>query len=91
MWHGAQIANPTLMDYKIPTFVEAPAELYPIIVESDDPTGPFGAKSVGEIGINGVAAAIANAVNHCTGARLRALPLTPERVLNGLLMPETER
>jgi CO/xanthine dehydrogenase Mo-binding subunit len=91
VWHGAQIANPTLMDYKIPTFIEAPAELYPIIVESDDPTGPFGAKSVGEIGINGVAAAIANAVNHCTGARLRALPLTPERVLNGLLKPETER
>ena len=37
VWNGAQIANPTLMDYKIPTFVEAPSELYSIIVESNDP------------------------------------------------------
>jgi putative selenate reductase molybdopterin-binding subunit len=79
------------MDYKIPTFIEAPLELYSIIVESDDPTGPFGAKSVGEIGINGVAAAITNAVNRCTGARLRALPLTSERVLTGMLNAEGVR
>ena len=91
VWHGAQISNPTLMDYKIPTFIEAPSELYSIIVESDDPTGPFGAKSVGEIGINGVAAAITNAVNRCTGARLRALPLTSERVLTGMLNAEGVR
>ena len=50
------------MDYKIPTFMEAPSELHAIIVESHDPRGPYGAKSVGEIGINSVAAAIANAV-----------------------------
>jgi CO/xanthine dehydrogenase Mo-binding subunit len=91
VWHGPQISNPTLMDYKIPTFIEAPPELYSIIVESDDPTGPFGAKSVGEIGINGVAAAITNAVNRCTGARLRALPLTSERVLTGMLNAEGVR
>lgn len=91
VWHGPQISNPTLMDYKIPTFIEAPSELYSIIVELDDPTGPFGAKSVGEIGINGVAAAITNAVNRCTGARLRALPLTSERVLTGMLNAEGVR
>ena len=51
----------------------------------DEPSGPFGAKSVGEIGINGVAAAIANAVADAIGVRMRRLPLTGERVLRGLL------
>lgn len=85
VWDGARLANPTLMDYKIPTCVEAPQEFHSIIVESYEPSGPFGAKSVGEIGINGVASAIANAVNAATGARIRRLPLTSERVLRGLL------
>jgi CO/xanthine dehydrogenase Mo-binding subunit len=85
VWNGAQLANPSLMDYKIPTFIEAPAELQAIIVESNDPTGPFGAKSVGEIGINSVAAAITNAVNAGISVRLRQLPLTSERVLQAML------
>lgn len=85
VWNGGQIANPSLMDYKIPTFMEAPAELHSIIVESNDPSGPFGAKSVGEIGVNGVAAAVANAVSAAVGVRLRRLPLTGERVLEAML------
>jgi hypothetical protein len=56
-----------------------------IIVESHDPRGPYGAKSVGEIGINSVAAAITNAVNAAIGMRLRRLPLTPPRVLEAML------
>jgi len=88
VWNGAQIANPSLMDYKIPTFVEAPSELHAIIVESKDPRGPYGAKSVGEIGINGVAAAITNAVNTALDVRLRRLPLTPQRVLTVILERE---
>jgi CO/xanthine dehydrogenase Mo-binding subunit len=90
VWNGAQLINPTLMDYKIPTFMEAPAELTAIIVESHDPRGPYGAKSVGEIGINSVAAAIANAVNAALGTRLRRLPLTPQRVLEAMLENESE-
>ncbi len=86
VWDGARLANPSLMDYKIPTFAELPETLKAYLVESHDPSGPFGAKSVGEIGINAVAAAIANAVTHATGARLRHLPLTPERILEGLLL-----
>jgi CO/xanthine dehydrogenase Mo-binding subunit len=88
VWNGAQIANPSLMDYKIPTFAEAPAELHAIIVESHDPRGPYGAKSVGEIGMNSVAAAIANAVNIAVGTRLRHLPLTPQRVLAAIVEGE---
>jgi CO/xanthine dehydrogenase Mo-binding subunit len=90
VWNGAQLINPTLMDYKIPTFMEAPSELKAIIVESHDPRGPYGAKSVGEIGINSVAAAIANAVNAATGTRHRRLPLTPPRVLEAMLESEAK-
>lgn len=92
VWDGARLANPSLMDYKIPTFAELPATLRAYIVESGDGTGPFGAKSVGEIGINTVAAAIANAVSHALGgARIRRLPLSAERVLDAHLgLPSTE-
>ena len=85
VWDGARLANPSLMDYKIPTFAELPETLCSYLIESDEPSGPFGAKSVGELGINGVAAAIANAVTDATGLRLRELPMTGERVLRGLI------
>jgi CO/xanthine dehydrogenase Mo-binding subunit len=85
VWDGGRLANPSLMDYKIPTIAELPETLRAYLIESDEPSGPFGAKSVGELGINGVAAAIANAVAAATGLRLRQLPLTGERVLRGLL------
>jgi CO/xanthine dehydrogenase Mo-binding subunit len=85
VWDGARLANPSLMDYKIPTFAELPETLRSYLVESNEPSGPFGAKSVGEIGINAVAAAIANAVANAAGVRIRQLPLTGERVLGALL------
>ncbi|MCL4800617.1 MAG: xanthine dehydrogenase family protein molybdopterin-binding subunit [Burkholderiales bacterium] len=84
VFDGPRLANPTLMDYKVPTSLEVPYELHAHIVEHPEPDGPFGAKGVGEIGINAVAAAIANAVAAATGARLRELPLTGERVLGAL-------
>src|SRR5205085_1929086 len=62
VWDGGRLANPSLMDYKIPTIVELPETLRSYLIESHEPSGPFGAKSVGELGINSVAAAIANAV-----------------------------
>jgi CO/xanthine dehydrogenase Mo-binding subunit len=85
VWDGARLANPSLMDYKIPTFAELPEELRSYIVESHEPTGPFGAKSVGEIGMNAVAAAIANGVADALGVRMEQLPLTSERVLQAWL------
>jgi CO/xanthine dehydrogenase Mo-binding subunit len=56
-------------------------------VEDPEPTGPFGAKGVGEMAIVGIPAAIANAVHAAIGHRLRHLPLTPERVLTALETP----
>lgn len=71
--------NPDLARYQIP----GPLDLPPIrvfLVESYEPTGPMGAKSVAEIGINGPLPTIANAVHHAVGIRLTHPPFTPERV-----------
>jgi CO/xanthine dehydrogenase Mo-binding subunit len=88
VWDGGRLANPSMMDYKIPSSREAPYEIHALIVESPEPGGPFGAKGAGEVGINTVAPAIANAVSAAVGVRYRTLPLSPERVLGGLLARE---
>ena len=59
-------------------------EIEAIIIETDDPQGPYGAKGVGEMGGTPTAAAIANAVYDAVGVRLTTLPMTPERVLKAL-------
>lgn len=81
VWDGPRLANPSLMDYKIPTSADTP-HVHSIIVEDPEPGGPFGAKGAGEIGLIPVPAAIANAVNACCGGVSRAIPLTAERVLD---------
>jgi CO/xanthine dehydrogenase Mo-binding subunit len=85
VWDGARLANPTMMDYKVPTFRDAPYEIHTLIVEAPEPDAPFGAKGAGEIGINVVAAAIANAVADATGIRFKKLPLSSERVLRAMM------
>lgn len=76
--HGRMV-NPDFWDYKICTACDIP-ELETIIVNSYEKTGPFGAKSVGEIAINGPAPAIANAIYDAVGVRMYELPMTPFRV-----------
>jgi putative selenate reductase molybdopterin-binding subunit len=70
-------------DYTIASAVDVP-EIRTILVPTHEPTGPFGAKAIAEIPINGPAPAIANAVAHATGVRIRELPLSPDRVLAAL-------
>jgi putative selenate reductase molybdopterin-binding subunit len=70
-------------DYTIAAASDVP-ELETILVPTHEPTGPFGAKAIAEIPINGPAPAIANAVFHATGVRMREIPLTPDRVLAAL-------
>jgi xanthine dehydrogenase molybdenum-binding subunit len=72
------------LDYKMPTAVEMPPRIESIFIESNEPTGPFGAKSLSEPAIIVPAAAIANAVYNAVGVRFRELPITPEKVLAGL-------
>jgi putative selenate reductase molybdopterin-binding subunit len=78
-----KMLNASLMDYKVPVSVDLP-DIKAFIVETDEPTHPFGVKSVGEICLDNVAPAIANAIYNATGVRLRDLPFTPERVLRAL-------
>lgn len=69
-----------LLEYKMFTAVDMP-EIVVGIVESNEPTGPFGAKGVGEPPIIPVAAAVANAVTDAIGVRVKDLPITDEKVL----------
>jgi CO/xanthine dehydrogenase Mo-binding subunit len=85
VWDGPTPVNSTMMDYKVPGAMDVPYAITPIIVEHPEPSGPFGAKAIGEPPLVGVAPAIANAVADAVGIRLRDLPLTPERVLQALL------
>ena len=78
-----RVLNPNFMDYKIFCAADMP-KLTTILVEDPEPTGPFGAKSVAEVAINGSAPAIANAVFDAIGVRMRSLPLTAEKVLQAL-------
>jgi putative selenate reductase molybdopterin-binding subunit len=73
----------TLRDYPLLSARDTPA-ITTVLVPTEEPSGPFGAKSIGEIGIHGVAPAIANAVANATGARVTDLPLLPERVLTAI-------
>ena len=75
--------NPNFMDYKIFSAKDMP-KLTTILVETDEPLGPFGAKSISEVPINGPAPAIANAIYHAVGVRIRKLPIRPEDVLRAL-------
>ena len=85
VWEDGQLINPSMMDYKIPGALDVPAKIKAIIVEDPEPTGPFGAKGVGEPAMVGVAPAVANAIANAAQLRLRQLPITPERVLEKLL------
>ena len=79
---GAQL-NPTLRDYVIPTSLDMPA-IEVILADNCDPTGPFGAKGVGEPTSVPTAPAILNAIYDAVGVRLYSLPATPEKVLKAL-------
>ena len=75
-----RMAQNSLMQYKIPTRLDM-GRLHVEFEDSFEPTGPFGAKSIGEIVINTPAPAIAHAIFNATGVWHRTLPITPEKVL----------
>jgi xanthine dehydrogenase molybdenum-binding subunit len=78
-----QILNGSFTDYRLLGSLDVP-KLDSIIVESHEPTGPFGAKGIGEGSMVCVASAIANAVYDAVGVRVKDLPITPEKILSGL-------
>ena len=80
VWKRGRIVNNRLTNYIIPTSLDAP-EMETIIIEKQYPHGPFGAKGVGELPMDGAAPAIAAAIFNATGAFLTEIPITPERLL----------
>jgi CO/xanthine dehydrogenase Mo-binding subunit len=76
--------NPNFSGYTIPTSVDAPAEIVPVIVEKEFHDGPYGAKGLGEPPLISVAPAVANAIYNAAGIRIRCIPALPEKILDAL-------
>jgi CO/xanthine dehydrogenase Mo-binding subunit len=83
-----RILNLGALDYRVPTTKDMPAELQSLLIENGDGPGPYGSKGAGEGGLFGVAPAIAAAVTEATGAVIRDLPLTPERIWAAMQPPD---
>jgi CO/xanthine dehydrogenase Mo-binding subunit len=74
----------SLATFLIPTSVDAPAEIVPLVVEEPDPEGPLGAKGVGEMTMLPTPGAIAAAIHDAAGVWVDQLPITPERLLSAM-------
>jgi xanthine dehydrogenase YagR molybdenum-binding subunit len=77
---NGRIMNPSLANYHVPAHMDVP-EIDVIWTDIPDPHTPMGARGIGEIGITGVGAAVANAVYNATGKRIRDLPITLDKLL----------
>jgi xanthine dehydrogenase YagR molybdenum-binding subunit len=78
---AARYVNRNLADYLIPVNADVPSIEIIMVPEEDDRVNDLGIKGIGEIGIVGMNAAVANAVFHATGKRVRDLPIRPEKLL----------
>jgi len=81
---GGHVRTRDLSTYLIPTVDDMPLVVVPVIVERPDPRAPWGVRGMGEMPFIPLAPALAAAVHDATGVWFDELPLTPERVLNGL-------
>ncbi len=75
-----RIVNATLAEYHLPVQADVP-HIDVVYTDAGDPHTPLGAHGIGEIGITGVAAAVANAVYHARGKRVTSLPITLDKLL----------
>ncbi|OUC08890.1 hypothetical protein RY27_06270 [Litorilinea aerophila] len=80
---AGRVVNPRFGDYRIFAADETP-ELQAILVQTYEPSGPYGAKAIAEIPMDGVAPAVASAIHHAVGVRIHQIPFTPERVWRAL-------
>ena len=80
-----QVLTSHLSTYLLPTILDMPTEITPVILELSDPHGPFGARGMAEMPLIPFAPAVAHAIHAATGAWLNRQPMTPERVLNALI------
>lgn len=82
-WENGQTLNPNFCTYKVVNSTEIPP-LEIRLIETMDPDGPFGAKGVGEPTVIPTAPAIANAIAHAVGVRIKDLPITPDKIIKAL-------
>ncbi len=82
--HYGRFPSMNLADYHLPVHADIPPLEVAFVAEEDPYVNVLGVKGVGELAATGVAAAIANAVFHATGRRVRQLPITPERLVQSL-------
>jgi xanthine dehydrogenase YagR molybdenum-binding subunit len=78
---NGRVVTRDLTDYLVPVNADMPAFDIQFIDIPDPYISPVGARGIGEIGITGITAAIANAIYHATGKRVRDLPITPDKLL----------
>jgi len=90
IYKDGRLMNGNFLDYKIPTVKDVPP-IQPVIVETEEKEGPFGAKGIGEPGLVPTAPAIANAIYDAIGVRIKDLPITPEKVLAAIKAKEREK
>jgi len=81
---GGRVLTPTLSTYLLPTALDMPPEIVPVVLELADPLGPYGARGVAEMPLVPFAPAVAAAIHDATGVWLTQQPMTPERVLAAL-------
>jgi len=81
---AGHVLTPYLSTYLLPTVLDMPAEIVPVVLELADPNGPYGARGVAEMPLVPFAPAVAAAIHDATGAWLTRQPMTPERVLAAL-------
>jgi CO/xanthine dehydrogenase Mo-binding subunit len=87
---NGQLLNPSLVDYRVPSFSDVPEEFHTVLVENQDGPGPYGVRGMGEGGLLSVAPSATNAIARATGVRIRDLPLTPERVWRALIQQKVQ-
>jgi xanthine dehydrogenase YagR molybdenum-binding subunit len=79
---NGRVPNANFAEYGVPVHADTPSVMDVIFVEEHDPyVNPLGVKGIGEVAMVGVAPAITNAIFHATGKRIRALPVTPDKLL----------
>jgi 4-hydroxybenzoyl-CoA reductase subunit alpha len=83
VWENGRLMNPGLLEYRTASTLESPP-IEPILVESNDPEGPFGGKEAGEGSLAATLPAVVNAIYDAIGIWITALPVTPEKILKAL-------
>ncbi|MDE2027374.1 MAG: molybdopterin-dependent oxidoreductase [Candidatus Omnitrophica bacterium] len=87
---NGRVLNANFAGYRVPRAIGIP-KMNTIMVETDDPEGPFGAKGMGEAALLPTSAAIANAVEDAIGVRIKELPITPEKIIKALKEKAVEK